>query len=102
MNVNLIQIFVQKSELNTKREELLNIHLGIINYCLKFGYSLERWRVSITMMIEKDPGDPKLHRLRVIHIYETDYNLILGIKHRQLIHHMSDNELFKSYSNFLL
>ena len=89
------------SELKTKREDLLTIHLGIINYCLKFGYSLERWRVSITMMIEKEPGNPKLHRLRVIHIYETDYNLILGVKHRQLIHHMNDNQLFNDgvYSN---
>ena len=89
------------SDLTTKREELLTIHLGIINYCLKFGYSLIRWKISITMMIEKDPGDPKLHRLRVMHIYETDYNLILGVKHRQLMHHMHDNNIFNDgvYSN---
>ena len=51
------------SELKNEREELLSIYLEIINYCLKFGYSLERWRVSITIMIEKHPGNPKLHRL---------------------------------------
>ena len=52
-------------------------------------------------MIEKEPENPKIHCLRVIHIYETDYNLILGVKHRQLIHHMNDNQLFNDcvYSN---
>lgn len=84
-----------KAELfETSRVELLRLHLTLINYSLKFGYSLSRWQNSITIMIEKDIGDPKLHRLRVIHIYETDYNLLLGLKHRELIHHMHDNTLF--------
>jgi hypothetical protein len=30
-------------------------------------------------MIEKEPGNPRIHRLRVIHLYEADYNLLLGI-----------------------
>jgi hypothetical protein len=30
-------------------------------------------------MIEKEPGNPRIHRLRVIHLYEADYNLILGV-----------------------
>ena len=53
------------------------------------------------MVIEKEPGNPKLHKWRVIHIYETHYNLILGVKDQQLIHHMTDNSLFKDgvYSN---
>jgi hypothetical protein len=30
-------------------------------------------------MIEKEPGNPRIHRLRVIHLYEANYNLTLGI-----------------------
>ena len=44
-------------------------------------------------MIAKDPGTPKIHRLRVIHLYEADYNLLLATKWRQGIHHAEDNNL---------
>ena len=36
-------------------------------------------------MIFKEPGNYRIHRLRVIHIYEADYNLVLAIKWRQLM-----------------
>jgi hypothetical protein len=44
-------------------------------------------------MIEKEPGNPLLHRLRVIHLYENDYNMILGIKFREIIQKCQDDEL---------
>jgi hypothetical protein len=36
-------------------------------------------------MIFKETGDFRIHRLRVIHIYEADFNLILAVKWRQLL-----------------
>jgi hypothetical protein len=38
----------------------------------------------VNCLIEKDLGQPKIHRLRVIHLYENDYNLILAMKWRAL------------------
>ena len=35
---------------------------------------------------EQNSG-PRIHRLRVIHLYEADYNLILSVKWRALLHH---------------
>jgi hypothetical protein len=46
---------------------------------VKSGTSLERWQHSTTAMIEKIPGTPKINKLRVIHLYEADYNLVLQI-----------------------
>jgi hypothetical protein len=42
-------------------------------------------------MIQKDRGNTKIHRLRVIHLYEADYNFLLGFKWRQLLHHGKKN-----------
>ena len=76
-----------------QRAEVIHGHLTLLNYALKFGYSFTRWRSIVNAMLEKDPGDPKIHRLRVIHLYEWDFNLLLCVKWRQLLHHCCDNQL---------
>ena len=37
-------------------------------------------------MIHKEPDNVKIHRLRVIHLYEADLNFILGLKWKDAIH----------------
>jgi hypothetical protein len=82
-------------DLNSDRLTLLPDHLAIINYCLRHGYSLNRWKDIINVMILKEPGNTKVHRLRVevIHIFEADYNLILSLKWRALLKHAEDQNL---------
>jgi hypothetical protein len=48
-------------------------------------------------VIFKEPGNTKIHILRVIHLYEADMNLILGVKWRALTHHGIDNHLFSPW-----
>jgi hypothetical protein len=48
---------------------------------------LERWKTIVNVMIFKNSWDYRIHRLRVIHIYEADFNLLLAVKWRQLLHH---------------
>ena len=74
-----------ETELEQYRNDLLRAHLQIVNYCLKHGYSLQRWKNVVNIMILKEPGNTKIHRLRVIHLFEADYNLVLGVKWKQLL-----------------
>jgi hypothetical protein len=38
-------------------------------------------------MILKEANNHRIHRLRVLHLFEADYNLILGVKWQQLMRH---------------
>ena len=51
-----------------------------MNIAIKNGIALDRWCKSVTVMIEKDTGIPAIHRLRIIHLYEADYNLFLKLQ----------------------
>jgi hypothetical protein len=59
------------------RTAILNVQTPIINIPLRQGFSPKRWQTVINAMLEKQPGNPLLHNLRVIHILEADYNLAL-------------------------
>ena len=39
----------------------------------------------VNFMILKEPNNYKIHRLRVIHLYEFDFNLLLRVKWHDLI-----------------
>ena len=67
------------------------MHHACVHYATRYGYCFDRWRQVVTTMIEKEPGNPAIHRLRVIHLYENDYNLLLGTKYRQVMHQCQDN-----------
>jgi hypothetical protein len=59
------------------RTGILVIQTHIINIPLTHGFSPDRWQTVINAMLEKVPGNPLLHKLRVIHLLEADYNLTL-------------------------
>ena len=69
-------------------------HLMLV-VAMRNGFVYERWKTIVTQMIEKVPGCPKISRLRVIHLYECDLNLLFGICFRQLQQHNEDNQKLK-------
>ena len=75
----------KKRELDHMQQSLLKLHLQLINYALERGYSYRRWQTIVNTMLFKDPGSFKIHRTRVIHIYEADFNLVLGLKWRMAL-----------------
>jgi hypothetical protein len=64
------------------QNDLRTLHLTLLNYALERGYSYKRWQTIANTILFKDPDNVRLHRTRVIHIYEADFNLALGIKWR--------------------
>ena len=70
----------EATELELSRQMILDGHLTLLNYSLHFGHPYKPWTHIVNTMLEKDKGTPKIHQLWVIHLYEADYNLILGVK----------------------
>ncbi|KAI2495792.1 hypothetical protein MHU86_18720 [Fragilaria crotonensis] len=80
----------KRDNLNYRQQALRRLRLELINYSLERGYSFKRWKKVVNTMLFKDPDNVRLHRTRVIHIYEADFNLFLGIKWRAAMHQAED------------
>lgn len=48
-----------------------------MNASIYLGYPMYRWLTSIAIMTEKENNNSQMNRLRIINLYEVDYNLIL-------------------------
>ncbi|KAI2505037.1 hypothetical protein MHU86_9393 [Fragilaria crotonensis] len=81
----------QRDELDLKQKELFALHLHMLNYALQRGYSYRRWQTIANTILFKDSDNVRLHRTRVIHIYEADFNLALGVKWREAMHKAEDS-----------
>jgi hypothetical protein len=51
-----------------------------MNIAISHGIALERWSNSVTVMLEKDAGVPRINRLRIIHLFEADFNFFLKLQ----------------------
>lgn len=58
---------------------LLECMSKFLDIAVSRGISITRWQRAVNVMIEKDHGDPKINRLRIIHLFEADYNLFLKL-----------------------
>ena len=64
--------------LETQRQELIAWQGHLLNTVLTNAYSFRWWQYIANIMLLKQPGNYQINRLRVIHIYEHDYNLLNG------------------------
>jgi exonuclease III len=76
----------KRDEWNHMQNELFDLHLNMLNYALERGYSYKRWQTIVNTVLFKDIDNVKLHRTRIIHIYEADFNLMLGLKWRMAMY----------------
>jgi hypothetical protein len=59
--------------------QIFGVMTNLINLCSHHGLALPRWLTIHNTMLEKMAGNDILDKLRVIHIFEADFNMILGI-----------------------
>jgi hypothetical protein len=63
--------------------EILQVYYHIAAAAINWGISIDRGKNSITTKIEKQPGCSRINKLRVIHLYKANYNLMLKIYGRE-------------------
>jgi hypothetical protein len=59
---------------------LLQCFVKFMNIVVARGIAIPRWCQATNVMIEKDPDKPCIHRLRIIHLFEADYNYFLKLQ----------------------
>ena len=65
---------------------------NLLNICIRICKPLDRWLTVHNMLIQKEPGNQKIHRLRVIHLQESDWQAFLKLSvSRRTIHHAANN-----------
>ena len=84
--------------LEDARELIINVHYMILTIAAKHKHVYARWKIILTCMIEKDLGSSKIHRIWVIHLYEYDLNLLLGLYMCEMDQHCEDNCLLNKSS----
>ena len=81
------------AKMKTMQDNLLRGTVSLLNYAIKFGHVYGRWTKVVNVMLQKDAGNPRIHRLRVIHLYEADYNLLLAVKWRQALYNAEKEKI---------
>jgi hypothetical protein len=77
--------------------QILQMVHGLAAAAACHGFFLRRWLQVVNVMIYKKPGCVELDKLRVIHLFEADLNLMIGILfRRRAIYHQVDRSLLNT------
>jgi hypothetical protein len=73
--------------LTAEADRIIDAHVSLLNIAAEYGSPLPRWKNIVSVMIEKKPGNYQLNKLRTIHLFEADYNWLIGmIFGRRMVH----------------
>ena len=58
----------------TQQDEILNVHRIMLLLPFQTALVPNRWKKTVQTMLEKDPGHPWIHRLRIIELFDAQVN----------------------------
>eukprot|EP00957_Ditylum_brightwellii_P159116 12109756-Ditylum_brightwellii.AAC.1 len=68
-----------------KQTDLIDAHIVLLNYAHEHWYSYECWQNIVNIVIAKLLGCDKIHLVRILHLFEADYSLFLGLNWQDLV-----------------
>ena len=69
------------------KKKIAGCYIAMSNYAIHHNYLYKRWKQILNFIIYKEQGNVTIHQLQVIHIYEADYNFLIGVIWREAIQH---------------
>lgn len=89
------QEIAEATDSPTLCDRVFGIKARLLQLAVNHGHVYQRWTKVVNAMIEKIPGKPLINKLRVIHLIESDFNLLIGILWgRRLVSHGERLDLF--------
>jgi hypothetical protein len=70
---------IEGKEFANKQKKLVQVHVDMLNYAIRYWYSYKRWQIIINIILPKEKGNNKIHRIQIIHIYKADYSALIGV-----------------------
>eukprot|EP00957_Ditylum_brightwellii_P051621 3914791-Ditylum_brightwellii.AAC.1 len=64
--------------------------MDMLNYAIHYRYSYKQWQNTVNTIMPKEKGNNKIHRVRIIHIYEADYSALIGVMWWNLVQSSED------------
>jgi hypothetical protein len=70
---------------------LAQLHSRMMSFPFMHGFAPDRWKRVNDIMLEKEPGNCRCHWLRILALFESDFNQAKRIAiGRKLMHHLED------------
>jgi hypothetical protein len=85
-----------RDRLDGIRTEIIEMHAAMLQTAYDNEHIYKRWEYILTCMLGEDSGIPRIHQLRVVHLYECDLNLLFSLFFRELDQHYEDNKLINT------
>ena len=80
-------------KVSLENEDIAEVHRTMMLLPFQFGFAPKRWCSSVQLMLQKDPGQPWIHRLRIIELLDASFNgalmILIG---RKMVYHAKDQK----------